>query len=226
MDLIDNLIEQGWLETPSIIEAFRAVKRADFMPADIRHLAEQDLAFPIGYGQTISQPLVVAFMLEKLRPCFGDKVLDIGSGSGWTTALLAHIVSQNENSKSKIVNSKIQKNRFADSQAGKVIAVEMISELKEFGENNVSRYNFIKKGIAEFVCADGAVGAPERAPYDRILASAAGRADGIPRQWKEQLKTGGRIVAPIGMSIWKFDKSSDKAFKEQEYPGFEFVPLV
>ena len=204
MNLIDGLIKEGWLETPRIIEAFRAVDRADFMPADVRELAEQDLAFPIGYGQTISQPLVVAFMLEKLQPGFGDKVLDIGSGSGWTTALLAHIVGER----------------------GKVIAIEIIPELKEFGENNAAKYNFVEKGIAKFVCADGAKAWPAGALYDRILASAAARVNGIPQEWRQQLKIGGRIVAPIGSSIWVFEKKSEQEFDEQEYPGFEFVPLV
>ena len=203
-NLINNLIEDGWLGTQRIIEAFRAIARADFMPSDIKYLAEQDLAFPIGYGQTISQPLTVAFMLEKLQPSKGDKILDIGSGSGWTSALLAHIVGEK----------------------GKVIAIEIIPELKEFGESNVSEYNFIEKGILKFVCADGSKGYKEQAPYDKILVSAAAAAHGIPRVWKDQLKIGGRIVAPIESSIWVFTKKSEQEFEEQEYPDFAFVPLV
>lgn len=204
MNLIDGLIEDGWLKTPRIIEAFRAIARADFMPDDIKYLAEQDLAFPIGYGQTISQPLTVAFMLEKLQPNRGDKVLDIGSGSGWTTALLAHIVGEK----------------------GKVIAIEIIPELREIGERNVSGYNFIKKGIVKFICADGSKGFGEQAPYDKILVSASAYAENIPQEWKDQLKVGGRIVAPIESSIWVFEKISKTEFEKQEYPDFVFVPLV
>jgi protein-L-isoaspartate(D-aspartate) O-methyltransferase len=204
MNLIDGLIEDGWLKTPRIIDAFRAIAREDFMPDDMKHLAEQDLAFPIGYGQTISQPLTVAFMLEKLQPNRGDKVLDIGSGSGWTTALLAHIVGER----------------------GKVIAIEIIPELKELGERNISGYNFIKKGIVKFICVDGSKGFEEQAPYDRILVSASAYADNIPQEWKDQLKVGGRIVAPIESSIWVFIKKSEQEFEEQEYPDFVFVPLV
>lgn len=204
MNLIQGLIEDGWLETRRIIEAFGAVHRADFMPRDIKHLAGQDFAFPIGWGQTISQPLVVAFMLEKLQPNRGDKILDIGSGSGWTSALLAHIVGEK----------------------GKVIAIEVIPELKEFGEKNVSGYNFIEKGIVKFVCADGAKGYKEQAPYDKILVSASASADRVPQEWKDQLKVGGRIVAPIESSIWIFTKKPDKEFEEQEFSGFEFVPLI
>ncbi|PIW35188.1 MAG: protein-L-isoaspartate O-methyltransferase, partial [Candidatus Nealsonbacteria bacterium CG15_BIG_FIL_POST_REV_8_21_14_020_37_12] len=84
MNLIDSLIGGGWLKTPRIIEAFRRIKRVDFLPKDLEDLAELNEALPIGYGQTISQPLVVAFMLEQLEPKEGDKILDIGSGSGWT----------------------------------------------------------------------------------------------------------------------------------------------
>ena len=203
-NLINGLIEDGWLGTRQIIEAFRAISRADFMPAETKGWADQDLAFPIGYGQTISQPLTVAFMLEKLQPNAGDKILDIGSGSGWTSALLAHIVGEK----------------------GKVIAIEIIPELKQFGENNVSGYNFIKKGIVKFVRADGSKGYKEQAPYDRILVSASATVSKIPQEWKDQLKIGGRIVAPIESSIWVFTKKSDKEFEEQEYPDFVFVPLI
>jgi len=168
----------------------------------MKGLADLDQALPIGFGQTISQPLVVAFMLEQLDPQPGHKILDIGSGSGWTSALLA-----------EIVGSK-----------GKVIAIEIVSELKEFGEKNTSKYNFIKKGIVEFICADGSKGYVKEAKFDRILASASGRE--LPLAWKEQLKIKGKIVAPIGTSIWTFIKKSKNSFQEIEHPGFAFVPLI
>lgn len=209
MTLIDSLIQQGWLKTERIIEAFRKIKRIDFLPEDIKSLAEENTALPIGYGQTISQPLVVAFMIEQLAPQTGDMILDIGSGSGWTSALLGEIVGKQ----------------------GKVIAIEIIPELKEFGEKNVSKYNFIKKGHVQFICADGSKGypnitsRPELAEgFDKILASASARE--IPRAWKDQLKIGGRIVTPIGTSIWLFIKKSKTEFEEIEYPGFVFVPLI
>jgi protein-L-isoaspartate(D-aspartate) O-methyltransferase len=202
MDLIDNLIEEGWLKTPKVIKAFREIKRADFLPEDNKDLAELNTALPIGYGQTISQPLVVAFMIEQLQPKKGDKILDIGAGSGWTTALLAHIVSRE----------------------GKVIAIERIKELKEFGQENVSKYNFIEKGIVEFFCGDGSKGYKKEAPFDGILASAS--AENLPKIWKNQLKIGGRIVAPIKNSIWVFIKKSEIEFEKIEHSGFVFVPLV
>ena len=202
MPLIDLLIEEGWLKTPKIIEAFKKIKRADFLPADSKNLAELNEALPIGFGQTISQPLVVAFMLEQLQPQPGDKILDVGSGSGWTTALLAEIVGPK----------------------GKVIAIEVIPELMEFGKKNVERYNFIEKGVVEFICADGSKGYKKAAPFDKILASAS--AEKLPQAWKEQSTIGGRIVTPIGSSIWLFIKKSETNFEEIEYPGFAFVPLI
>lgn len=217
-NLIDNLIRNGWLKTPRIIEAFQKIKRVDFMPENIRHLAELDEPLPIGYGQTISQPLVVAFMIEHLQPQAGNKILDIGSGSGWTSALLAHIVSNGE-LKSKIKSQK-------SKTKGKIIAVEIVSELAEFCKKNVAKYNFIEKGIVEVVCADGSKGYKQKAPYDRILVSAAVQKKEIPEQWKKQLKIGGRIVTPVFSSIWLLIKKSEKEFEKIEFPGFAFVPLI
>ena len=205
MALIENLIQEKWLKTPRIIEAFKKIKRIDFLPDDKKDLAELNEALPIGYGQTISQPLVVAFMLELLAAKEGEKILDIGSGSGWTSALLGEIVGEK----------------------GKVIAIDIVPELKEFGKNNVGKYNFLEKGIVEFICSDGSKGYEKEAPYDKILASASASAKVIPLSWKEQLKTGGRIVTPIGTSIWLFVKKDEKKGDEQtEYPGFVFVPLI
>lgn len=207
MNLIDSLISEGWLKTPSIIEAFRKIKRVDFLPQDMKDLAELNEALPIGFGQTISQPLVVAFMLELLEPKEGEKILDVGSGSGWTTALLAEIVGE----------------------TGRVIAIETIPALVEFGKNNVAKYEFLERGTAEFICADGSKGCEKEAPYDKILASASAKK--LPNAWKEQLKINGRIVTPIGNSIWLFIKKPPTKFgggefEEIEHPGFVFVPLI
>lgn len=224
MTLIDSLIQEGWLKTDLIKEAFQKIKREDFLPEEMKNLAELNEAMPIGFGQTISQPAVVAFMLEQLQPKPGEKILDIGSGSGWTTALLAHIVSQKGNPKSEVLNSKQITNYKIQNSKGKVIAIEIVPELKEFGEKNVAKYDFIEKGIVNFVAADGSKGYPEEAPFDKILASAS--AEGIPTAWKGQLKIGGKIVAPVGSSIWTILKKSETEFEEIEYPGFVFVPLI
>lgn len=200
---VDNLIKREWLKTPHIIEAFKKIKRHDFMTNDMKEMANLNQPLSIGYGQTISQPLVVAFMLELLQPQKGEKVLDVGAGSGWTTALLSEIVGK----------------------SGKVIAIEAILDLKEFGEANVDKYGFVKNNIAKFIYGDGRLGYKDFAPYNKILCSAAAQKE-IPSAWRAQLKTGGRIAAPIDNSIWLFVKKSDKKFESTEYPGFAFVPLV
>ena len=202
MSLIDDLIEGGWLKDDRIISAFTKIKRVDFVTPGMEELSQLNEALPIGFGQTISQPLVVGFMIELLDPREGEKILDVGSGSGWTTALLAELVGE----------------------MGKVVAVELIPELKTFGEANVRKYDFVERGIAQFICGDGSKGCEKQAPFDKILASAS--AAKLPSAWQEQLKTGGRIVTPIGSSIWLFIKKSETNFEEVEYPGFAFVPLI
>ncbi len=204
--LVNQLIEQGYLKSPEIIEAFRKIKRADFVPEEIKRIqgedfiAEYNAPLSIGYGQTISQPLTVAFMLELLSPQEGDKVLDIGAGSGWQTAMLAQIVGPK----------------------GFAYAIELIPELKNFGQANVGKYNFSN---VEFICGDGAKGLSDKAPFDKIIAAAAA-ARGIPLAWKEQLKIDGRLVTPVANSIWLLIKKGENKFEEKEYPGFVFVPLV
>ena len=202
MDLIDSLIKKEWLKTSEIIKAFEKIKREDFLPEGDKELAKLNKALPIGFGQTISQPLTVAFMLELLQPSPGDKILDVGSGSGWTSALLAEITGFK----------------------GKVVAIEVIKELKEFGEKNVAKYGFIDKKIVEFILGDGSLGFKKEAPYDKILVSASSKKE--PEALKKQLKINGRLVCCIENSIWLFIKKNENRFDKKEYPGFVFVPLV
>lgn len=205
-NLIQELINQGYLKSPQIIEAFKKVRREDFLPQNLKEEAALNIPLPIGYGQTISQPLTVAFMLELLQPQKGEKILDVGAGSGWVAALLAQIVGEN----------------------GKIYAIELIPELKKFGEENAAKYNFFEKGIAEFFCSDGADGLPDKAPFDKIHIAAA--ALKIPEPLKEQLKIGGRLVMPVGesfsQSLVLLEKKGKNKYKEIHYPGFVFVPLI
>lgn len=203
-ELVRELREKKILKNPRIIEAFLRIDRQDFIPSDMRGFAYTDTALPIGWNQTISQPFVVAFMLEKLGPKKGSHILDIGAGSGWTTALLSEVVGS----------------------TGKVIGIEVVSNLAEFGKSNVATYNFVKNGIVEFLCQDGSRGYEKYSPYDGILVSASLSKKGLPNAWQKQLKIGGKIVVPIKNSIWVFTKIGDKKFDEQEYPGFVFVPFV
>jgi len=200
--LVGKLIDSGYLKTAVIIDAFLKIDRKDFVNEDLASRGYDNAPLPIGFGQTISQPLTVAFMLELLKQNSGDKILDVGSGSGWTTALLSYIVGKQ----------------------GKVIALERIKELKKWGEHNTDKYGFVKDGIAEFYVKDGSRGFAERAPYDKILVSAA--ADEISDELVRQLKKGGRLVMPIRNSIKLIRKISEKCHEEKEYFGFSFVPLI
>lgn len=199
-NLIKELKSQGYLKTPAIIRAFLKIRRKDFMPDYLSHQEAENAPLPIGLGQTISQPLTVAFMLELLSPQAGQKILDVGSGSGWTSALLAEIVGPK----------------------GKVFALERLAELKEFGEKNAAKYNFSN---LEFFCRDGTKGLKKEAPFDRILVSAA--AIEVPKALKDQLAVGGRMVIPTAaQDIRLIEKIAKNQFKEKIYPGFVFVPLI
>jgi protein-L-isoaspartate(D-aspartate) O-methyltransferase len=201
--LVNHLIESGVLKTPAIIDAFKSIDRQKFVPEDMKCFAYVDEALLIGQGQTISQPYTVAFMLELLEPKAGDKILDIGSGSGWQAGLLAHLVGEK----------------------GKIYAIEIIPELCKFGKTNIKNFNFTEKGIVEWICGDASKGLAEKAPFDKIIAAAA-LGDKIPQEWKDQLKIGGRMVVPIKESIWLFIKKGENDFETTEYPGFVFVPFT
>jgi protein-L-isoaspartate(D-aspartate) O-methyltransferase len=213
-ELIQEIVELGYLKSPNIIKAFLAIDRKNFVTIDKQDEAYLDIPLSIGFGQTISQPLTVAFMLELLSPQKGDVVLDIGSGSGWTSSLLAYLVSDG-----------------GKDLKGKVIAVERIPELKEFGEKNTAKYNFVKKGIVKFFCADGSKAISDicsrlglKDGFDKILCSAA--AKHIPRQWLEELKIGGKLVTPFDGEIQLWIKRNPNDFEKQSFKGFSFVPLV
>ena len=200
--LVSHLVKTNYLKSPHIIRAFQKIDRADFVLSEYKDQADINKPLSIGHGQTISQPATVAFMLELLQPKAGHKILDIGSGSGWQTALLAQIVGKK----------------------GRVYAVEIIPELKKFGESNLSKYNFIKKGQVKILCQDASSGLSKASPYDRIIAAAAGR--NLPQAWLEQLKIGGCLVAPVGHEIILVERQAQDKFKEERHWGFSFVPLV
>ena len=142
--LIDSLVENGVLKTPRLIEAFLSVDRIDFVPQELKAMAYEDMPLPIGSAQTISQPYTVAFMLELLQAKSTDKVLDVGSGSGWTTALLAGI--------SKSVD-----------------AIERVDELLELSKKNLGKYSFTNVIVHRAQKSLGLKGEQ----FDKILVSCA-----------------------------------------------------
>ena len=193
------MIAGGVLKSPQIIEAFEKIDRKNFIPEDFREHIYIDRPLPIGKEQTISQPSTVAFMLERLEPQKGDKILDIGSGSGWTTALLCQIVGEE----------------------GSVLGLERHDELVEKGQQSLARLELgdhcrIEKAGKE-------LGTPGE-QYDKILVSAS--AEEIPEELFDQLKIGGILVIPVQNSIFRFKKLSDTKVEAQEFPGFVFVPLI
>jgi len=166
------LQDRGTLTSPLLIESFNTVDRKNFVPFDFHDQAYEDYPLSIGEGQTISQPFTVAFMLELLELREEDKVLDIGCGSGWTTALLAHAV-----------------------RSGSVTALERIPQLLTLAQNNLNPYNFTNTRLQ---LAGKALGLPGQT-FDKILVSAA--AEELPFDLVQQLNPGGIMVIPIQNEI-------------------------
>lgn len=206
-NLINYLIKDGYLKTPLLIDSFRKADRADFVPEEQKDNAYVNAPLAIGFGQTISQPLTVAFMLELLEAKPGEKILDVGAGSGWTCALIASMVAGGKN------------------KQGMVVGLEIVPELKDMAEKNLAKYDFIKNGTVQIINADGSKGYKKEAPYDKIFAGAASQGD-VPLNWRKQLKIDGRIVAPVGNSVVLIDKTGNNKYSQKEYFGFSFVPLV
>ncbi len=220
---IEQLIREGRVKTKAIINAFFKVDRINFVPEEFRSEAYFDIPVPIFSGMTTSQPSTIAFMLEKLQPQKGEKVLEIGTGSGYLTALLAMLVGK----------------------SGKVFSIEYFPELKKFAELNLHRYNF--KNIT-LLAGDGKNGIPAEAPFDKIVSSAeihphtkqgqSPMAPGgasphygvgvkeIPRAWEEQLKIGGSILTPIDSKIVLAKKVAKDKFDAEFFSAFSFVPLL
>lgn len=196
-ELVDYLIKNGVLSTPRIIDAFRIADRGKFVLREYANEAYADGPLPIGFGQTISQPTTVAFMLELLQVREGEEVLDVGSGSGWTTALLAQLTGP----------------------GGSVTGVEIYESLVELGRSHLRPFNFPN---AEILRAQKHLGIPGRS-FDKILVSAS--ASQLPSALMDQLKPGGRMVIPVLESVFAIDKLPDGKIVQEEHFGFVFVPL-
>ncbi len=177
--LIDLLIKEGFLITPDIIRAFRKVPRENFVLERYREHAYDNIPLPIPENQTISQPLTIAAMTEALRPTKNQKILEIGTGSGYQAALLAEIVGN-----------------------GTVITTERIKKLVDFSVSNLKGYRNIT-----VVKHDGSTGYEKEAPYDRIIVTAS--APDIPEALINQLKEGGRLVIPVKDEMLLVEKNKE-----------------
>ena len=178
--------------------AFAAQPRAGFLPPELRAQADHDGPLPIGHGQTNSQPRTVAAMLRLLDVAPGMRVLDVGSGSGWSTALLAHLVGAN----------------------GEVIGVELVPELVQFGATNLAA---TKQPWARIVAATpGVFGLPDQAPFDRILVSAEPAT--LPQTLVDQLRDGGVMVIPVAGEMLRVVRRGAQT-DITRHGGYRFVPL-
>jgi protein-L-isoaspartate(D-aspartate) O-methyltransferase len=182
-----------------VAAAFEAVPRAWFLPDAERKRAAYDGPLPIGHGQTSSQPRTVAAMLRLLDADLGHRVLDVGAGSGWTTALLAHVVGP----------------------TGLVIGVELLPELATWGEENLRRTSGPWASVR--TATPGVLGVPEQAPYDRILVSAA--ADDVPEELVGQLAPEGRMVVPARGRMTLVVAGPD-SIRTSHHGTYRFVPLI
>jgi len=200
--LIEGIKCLEYLKSKNIEDALRKFKREFFVPPSMKHLAYRDFPISIGFNQTISQPSTVVAMTEALEVKEGDKVLEIGSGSGWQAAILSHLAGGK----------------------GKVYTIEIIEELAEFAKSNLKKLGIKNVEVFE---KDGSEGLKEKAPFDRIIVTAA--CPDIPKPLIEQLKDGGMMVIPVG-NLYLQDMFVVKKFKgkieKKSIGSFMFVPLV
>jgi len=171
-----------------------------------------DTPLPIGFGQTVSAPHMVSIMNEALQLEIGQKVLEIGAGSGWHAATIAEIVAPSDTPR---------------SEWGHVYTTEIIEGLAEFARKNVRNAGYSDR--ITIICTDGSMGYPEKAPYDRIIVTAA--APDVPQPLIEQLKPNGIMLIPVGtvhlfQSLIKITKSADGEIKRENLGGVAFVPLT
>jgi protein-L-isoaspartate(D-aspartate) O-methyltransferase len=184
---------------PSIKEAFTEVDRKDFVDEDYKVECYEDYALPIGFGASISQPTTIAFMLELLEAQEGERVLDVGSGSGYTTALLGNIVGSE----------------------GLVYGIEVVPDLVEKGKQNIEKYNL---GQIHIIGIKEKHTLYELPQFDRILVNAdTGQ---LPEDLMSMLKVDGTIVLPVEGTIYKIIKGEQTLHEIGQYPGFTFVPYV
>tara|TARA_R100000322_G_scaffold169747_1_gene142811 strand:+ start:5940 stop:6581 length:642 start_codon:yes stop_codon:yes gene_type:complete len=194
-----KIVQEKGIEDQKVLKAIGSIPRHLFMDSSFEDHAYQDKAFPIAADQTISQPYTVAFQTELLQIKIGDTVLEIGTGSGYQTAVLCYL-------------------------GAKVYTVERQRELFKKTERFLPKLGYRPK-YATF--GDGYLGLPDYAPFDKIIVTAG--APFIPKPLMQQLKVGGRLVIPVGDDVQimtLLERKSQKEFKKTTFGEFRFVPLL
>ena len=199
--MVERQLKRRGISEPEILDAFRAVPREAFVRGALVDQAYGDRPLPIEAGQTISQPYIVALMIQAAGIGLRDKVLEVGAGSGYAAAVISRI-------------------------AGQVIAIERQHDLVEVARERLKRLGFDNVDIVE---GDGTKGCPDQAPFDAILAAASG--SHVPKPLLDQLAPDGRIVMPIGSPGWaqelvKVTKRPDGTVAQENLGGVRFVPLI
>jgi len=207
-ELVENLAKEGIIRSEKVKRAMLKVPRELFVRPKYIDLAYADTPLPIGYGQTISAPHMVALMTEALDPNVGEKVLEVGTGSGYQAAILAEIVAPEE--------SEVK---------GHVYTIEIVKELVEFAKENLRKAGYIDR--VTVIHGDGTLGYRDAAPYDKIMVTAA--APSVPKPLLDQLRVSGRLVIPVGdlyiQKLLIIDKVSKDKVKITESVPCVFVPL-
>lgn len=202
-ELVSSLRRRGYVSKPEVAEALAKVPREEFLPARLRDEAYVDTPLPIGCGQTISAPHMVAMMAEALDLRPGHRVLEVGGGSGYHAAVAAELVSP----------------------GGHIFTVERIEELADFARDNIQRTGYADR--VTVVLSDGSVGLPDQAPFDRIFVACG--APSVPAPLKEQLKDGGLMLVPVGGRMYqdlvKIQRRGG-SYTTTNLGGCVFVPLI
>lgn len=210
--LVGSLVRQGILHSPKTIQAIRTIPRSKFLPPDAQAFSTKDMPLPIGSGQTISAPHMVCIMNEALKLQVGQKILEVGAGSGWHAATVAELVASKDAPR---------------SEWGHVYTVEIVKALADTAKKNILNAGFGDR--VTVINADGSKGYPERAPFDRIFVTAA--APQVPKPLTDQLKANGIMVIPVGdaalfQTLLRLTKGENGKITQENLGDVAFVPLT
>ena len=199
--MIKNQLQSRGIRDDAVLEVMRSVERHNFVPENYRDRAYSDGPLPIGHGQTISQPYIVAFMTEQLQVSSQHKVLEIGTGSGYQAAILGELAKH-------------------------VFTIEIIPELAEGAKNILNHLSYKNITVR---AGDGYKGWPEEAPFERIMVTAAPTE--IPQTLIDQLAPGGRMILPVGAQflvqyLWVIEKDDQGTVRKEKILPVRFVPMV